>query len=350
MNLGFGIVGVGMIADFHARAIAELSGGRLVGVASRDGAKAAEFAKRHGAGFSTTRVEELCARPEVQVVCVTTPSGAHLEPALAAIAAGRHVVVEKPVEITLERVDRILAAAQQAGVRVAAIFQARFGPGAQAVKRALDQGRFGRLVLASAYVKWHRKPEYYVGSWHGTKALDGGGALMNQGIHAVDQLQWFAGMPAEVFGWTARRVHSGIEVEDTAAATLRFANGALGGIEATTAAFPGWARRLEIAGENGSAALEDDRLVQWEFRPALPEDEAVRRDAAGSKLGSGASAPNAISHVGHRLQLQDLVDAIRDNRPLAIDGKAARNAVAIIRGVYDSAACGRPVQIGPLGS
>jgi predicted dehydrogenase len=259
--------------------------------------------------------------------------------------AGKHVVVEKPLEITLDRVDELLRAAEVAGVRVAPIFQARFGEGARAVKAAIDMGRFGRLVLCSAYVKWHRTPEYYVGSWRGTRALDGGGALMNQGIHAVDLLQWFAGMPQDVFGWATRRVHTGIEVEDTVCASLRFPHGALGSIEASTALYPGWQRRVEICGENGSAALEDDRLVHWDFRTAQPEDEKILEAQRGEKMGSGASAPNAITHHRHLRQMQDLVDALQAGRPLTLDGRGARNAVAIIRGIYASAEKGMPVKL-----
>jgi predicted dehydrogenase len=345
--LGFGLVGAGLIADFHVRAIAELDGARLTAVAGRDPGRTAAFARRHGIGFWTTRVDELCARPDVQIVDIVTPSGAHLDAGLAACRAGKAIVVEKPIEITLERVDRMLGAAETAGVPVAAIFQARFGPGAQALKRAVAAGRFGRLALASAYVKWFRPPEYYRGGWHGTRALDGGGALMNQAIHAVDLLIWLAGMPAEVVGRTARRVHTGIEVEDTAVAGLRFADGALGTIEATTAAFPGWARRLEIAGESGSAVLEDDRLIRWEFREPQPDDEAVRRGATDEQPGSGAGGANQISHHGHRRQLQDFVDALRMNRTPAVDGREARKAVALIGAIYAAAESGGPVRLAP---
>jgi len=343
--IGFGIVGLGMIAEYHARAIAETSGGRLVGVAGRSETKTKEFAAKNQVPFATTRIEELVARPEIQVICIATPSGAHLEPALAAIRAGKHVVVEKPVEITLERVDALLGAAEAAKVHVAAIFQSRFGRGARTVKSAIDAGRFGRLVLASAYVKWHRTEAYYRDSWHGTAALDGGGALMNQGIHAVDLLQWFAGLPAEVFGWTTRRVHTGIECEDTACAALRFPGGALGAIEASTALYPGWSRRLEICGELGSVALEDDRIAKWDFRVPLPEDEGIRTAPPDEGMRSGSGAPNQISHQGHRLQIQDLIDALRENRPLAVDGRGARHAIAVIRAIYDSAARGRPVAL-----
>lgn len=341
-SLGFGIIGSGMIADYHARAITDAAGARLAGVAGRNAAAVQALAERHGAPFHTTDVAALLARPDIAVVCIATPSGAHLEPALAAIAAGKHVVIEKPLEITVERIDALLAAARQAGVVVAPIFQARFGAGAQRIKAAVDAGRLGRLVLASACVKWFRQPAYYQG-WKGTLALDGGGAAMNQGIHGIDLLQWFAGMPVEVCGRTTRRVHTGIEAEDTAVAALRYANGALGTIEATTAAYPGWSRRIELCGEHGSICLEDDTIVRWDFREARPEDEGIRRSAADTAMGSGASAPNAISHQGHLRQIQDLVNHLRTGAPLGIRGPDARHAVAIIRALYASAATGQPV-------
>jgi predicted dehydrogenase len=238
----------------------------------------------------------------------------------------------------------LLGAAEAAGVKVAPIFQARFGEGARTVKAALDAGRFGRIVLASAYVKWHRGASYYSG-WKGTTRLDGGGALLNQAIHAIDLLQWFAGMPSEVFCWKTRRVHTGIESEDTASATLKFGSGALGSIEASTALWPGWQRRIELCGESGSIVLEDDRVSRWEFRSPLPEDAAILAAKDTAALGSGASAANAISFVGHQRQIQDLVDSLRENRPLAINGPEARKAVALVRALYASAERGVAISI-----
>ena len=343
-SIGFGLVGVGMIADYHAQAIREARGARLAGVAGRSEEKVRVFAGKNGVPFATTRLAELVARPEIDVVCVATPSGAHLEVALAAIRAGKHVVIEKPLEITVERTDEILRAAEAAGVRVAPIFQARFGEGARTVKAALEAGRFGRLVLCSAYVKWHRAAGYYRG-WKGTLALDGGGALINQAIHAIDLLQWFAGLPAEVFAWQTRRVHTGIEAEDTACAALRFAHGGLGVIEASTAIYPGWQRRLEICGEHGSAALEDDSISRWDFLTPRPGDDEIRAAKRDERMRSGASAPNAISHHGHLRQIQDLIDALHNGRPLAIDGREARKTVLLIRALYASAGRGLPVKL-----
>lgn len=341
--LGFGIIGAGTIAGFHAQAIAQLTGARFVGVASRSDANARKVADPHGA-FATTDPAALLARPDLHVVCITTPSGAHLEPALAAIRAGKHVVIEKPLEITPARTDLILGAADKAGVCVVPIFQGRFGDGARTVKAALEAGRLGRLVLASAYVKWHRTAQYYTG-YRGSLVLDGGGAVINQAIHGLDLLQWFAGLPAEVFAWQTRRVHTGIEAEDTAVAALKYPGGALGAFEASTALWPGWSRRIEVCGEHGSISLEDDRIARWEFRTARPEDDAIRAGGAANALGSGASDPKAINTEGHRRQLQDLVDALRENRAPVLDGREGRKAVALVDAIYASARSGSPVQL-----
>ncbi len=343
-RLGFGIVGIGMIAEFHAQAIASIAGAKLVGVATRNADKARAFATKHRAPFATTDLAALVTHPDIQVVCITTPSGAHLEPALAAIRAGKHVVIEKPIEITTARTDEILRAAESGGVRVAPIFQARFGEGARTVKSAIAAGRLGRLVLASNYVKWHRTAQYYTPP-RGLLANDGGGAVMAQAIHGLDLLQWFVGLPVEIFAWTTRRVYPHIEVEDTAVASLKFASGALGAFEASTALWPGWSRRHEICGEHGSIALEDDRIVKWEFREPRAEDDAIREAGKNNALGSGASAPGAISVEGHRRQLQDLVDALRAGRAPALDGREGRKAVAFVNAIYDSAARGVPVKL-----
>lgn len=344
-ELGFTIVGTGMIAGHHAHAIRQTLGARLVGVVSRSPEKGAAFAGQHGVSVVTSSVEAMVARPDVHVVIVATPSGAHLEPALASIQAGKHVLIEKPIEVTPARADQILQAADQHGVLVGAIFQGRFGPGAQRVKAAVDAGRLGRLVLASAAIKWFRAPEYYASPWKGRWSLDGGGALMNQAIHGVDLLQWFAGLPVEVNGWITRRVHTGIEADDTAVASLRFPSGALGSIEATTATWPGWSRRIELCGELGAVCLEDDHVARWDFARAEPEDEAVRSAPRDSALGSGAGAAGGISIAGHLLQIRDFVEAVRSGRAPAIDGREGRKALALVHAIYESARRGTAVVV-----
>ncbi len=341
-KLGFGIIGAGAIAGFHARAVAESRGGRLIGVASRRLSAAQAFATEHGLSFATEDVQELLSRPGLDAVCITTPSALHLSPAIAAIHAGKHLMIEKPLDATVEGTDRILLEAEKAGVRVGSIFQARFGDAARRIKAAIDAGRFGRLVLASCYVKWNRTAEYYTG-WKGKLAEDGGGALINQAIHGVDLLQWFAGMPVEVFAWTTQRVHR-IESEDTCVAALRFGSGAFGTIEATTATWPGWSRRLEICGEHGSVLLEDDDIAKWEFRVEQPGDAEIRNPPRRAEMGSGAAAPMNINVEGHLRQIQDFIDGIREKRPFFIEGAEARKAVALVRAVYESAATGKPAR------
>lgn len=346
-TIGFAIVGTGMIANYHAKAIKALSATndiRLVGALDSVLERARDFALNNDVPFYTDSAEDFFANPEIDVVCITTPSGAHLEPALQAIAAGKQLIVEKPLEITVERVDALLDAARQAKVKVAAIFQARLSRGARALKQALEAGRFGRLSLCSAYIKWHRLATYYSG-WKGTLKIDGGGAVINQAIHAIDLLQWLAGMPEEIFAFKTRRVHLGIEAEDTACAALRFASGALGTIEATTAAYPGWERRIEICGEFGSAAIEDDRIVRWDFRDATPADAELLASPDNASSGSGAGAPDQIDFSGHQQQIEDMVRSLRDGTPLLIDGAQARNTVVLVRALYESAESGRPVRL-----
>ena len=341
-SLGFGFIGAGAIAHFHARAVAASTGGRLVGVVSRTRVTAEKFAAEHGIAFASDDVDLLLAQPGVDAVCITTPSAMHLAPALAAIRAGKHLMIEKPLDATVEGTDRILHEAPKAGVRVGSIFQARFGDAARALKSALDAGRFGRLVLASCSVKWNRRADYYTG-WKGKISEDGGGAVINQAIHGVDLLQWFAGMPVEVFAWTTQRVHQ-IESEDTAVAALKFGSGAFGTIEASTALWPGFARRIEICGENGSVVMEDDDIARWEFRVVASEDEKIRAARETSAKGSGSADPMAINFEGHRRQIQDFIDGIREQRPFFIEGSEARRAVALVRAIYDSAASGKPVR------
>jgi predicted dehydrogenase len=346
MPHGFGIIGCGMIASFHARAIAELRGAKLVACFDTIPASADRLAASTGC----TPYHDLAAMladPRVTIVTVGTPSGAHLEPAVAAARAGKHVIVEKPLEITLARCDRIIRACDAAGVALATVFPSRFHDSSVEVKRAIDAGRFGRLTLGDSYVKWWRSQAYYdSGAWRGTWELDGGGALMNQAIHSVDLLQWFMGPVAEIRAQTATLAHQRIAVEDTAVATLRFASGALGTIEASTAAYPGYLKQIEIHGDAGSAAMEEEDIVKWDFAKATRRDAALKQAMDGRKSGGGgASDPAAIGHHGHTRQFRDVLEAIAKGRPPAVDGREGRKSVEIILGIYQAAEAGKPVTL-----
>jgi predicted dehydrogenase len=293
----------------------------------------------------------MLADPAVNVVTICTPSGAHLEPALAAAESGKHVIVEKPLEITLSRCDKIIRACEKAGVTLATIFPSRFHESSQLIKQAIDKGRFGRLTIGDAYVKWYRTQAYYdSGAWRGTWKYDGGGALMNQAIHSVDLLTWLMGPVTEITAHTALLAHERIEVEDVAMATLRFANGALGVLEATTAAYPGALKRIEIHGSTGSAVLQEEDITMWEFAQPTKADAALLERMRGkTKTGGGAADPSAIGHHGHTLLFKDVLSAIKKGTRPLIDGYEGRRSVEIILGVYKAAETGKVLQL-PLAS
>ncbi len=343
---GFGIVGCGMIAEFHTRAINEIAGARVVGAMSRNPAGGAKIAGLANGGCKVFGdLDALLAAPGLDVVCICTPSGAHLEPAVRAAAAGKHVVVEKPLEITLARCDAIIDACDAAGVRLCTIFPSRFTAANQRLKEAIALGRFGRLTLGDTHVKWWRTQEYYdSGGWRGTWQLDGGGALMNQAIHNVDLLYWLMGDVESITAQTATLAHIRIEVEDTAVASVRFKSGALGVIQAATSAYPGLLKRTEIHGDRGSARVEQDDITLWEFQEKVPSDnEVYAAMAAQSGFKAGASDPRGITHVGHRDQLTDFLEAIDSGRDPVVDGREGRKSVEIIRAIYRSAGSGQVV-------
>jgi predicted dehydrogenase len=343
---GFGIIGCGMVADVHAAAITGLEHGKLVAVSSRNSDNVRRLVDAyHVDSYSDYR--EMLKRDDLDVVCVCTPSGVHLEAAVATAKAHKHVIVEKPLEITLERCDQIIQACDEAGVRLCAIFNSRFVEGSQLLKETIDSGRFRTLTLGDAYIKWYRPQAYYdSGGWRGTWALDGGGALMNQSIHAIDLLQYFMGPVKAVQAFTDTMTHERIEVEDVAVAALRFENGALGVIEGTTTVYPGLLKKLEISGNKGTITLEDEDIIRWEFDPELPEDAKIREQFAETRSGGGGAAdPRAISHENHRLQMQNFINAIENGTPHLVDGREGRKAVEIILAIYKSSQEGRMVEL-----
>ncbi|MEX1041134.1 MAG: Gfo/Idh/MocA family oxidoreductase [Pirellulaceae bacterium] len=350
MVYGVGIVGTGMIARFHAKAIAEIDEAKLIGCYNRTADKAQAFAQEQGI-TAYEELAEMLANPDIHIISICTASGAHMEPAVAAANAGKHVIIEKPLDVTLARCDAIIKACQVNKVKLATIFPSRFhGPSVE-LKKAIESGRFGRLTMGDAYVKWFRTQEYYdSGAWRGTWELDGGGALMNQAIHSVDLLCWLMGEVAEISGHCSLLAHERIEVEDTAVAALKFKNGALGVIQASTAVYPGYLKRIEIHGSQGSAVMEEEDLKSWEFAETTPEDEAIRDRLAGkTKTGGGAADPKAIGHHGHRAQFEDLIAAIKNGSEPAINGPEGRRSVEVILAIYEAAATGTSVKL-PLAS
>lgn len=344
---GFGIIGTGGIAKTHAMAIGSLDNAKLIACYDLNDSRSDEFASIHGIR-SYHDIEGFLSDPDIDIVTITTPSGAHLEPALAAIRAKKKaVIIEKPLEITTERCDQLIKAADENSVMLSCVFQSRFHDAPRLVRKAIDEGRFGRITLIDAQIKWFRTQSYYDDiSWHGTWKMDGGGALMNQGIHAIDLLRWFGGDVADISSRTATLAHERIEVEDTAGAVISFKSGAIGIIEGSTAAYPGFLKRIEICGSEGSVIIEEESLKFWQFKDERPEDAEIRAEYADfTSTGGGAGDPKAIGFHGHASEFADIIDALNTGRDPEITGREARKAVEVIEAVYRSAREGKTVKL-----
>jgi UDP-N-acetyl-2-amino-2-deoxyglucuronate dehydrogenase len=339
----FGIIGTGTIGRFHAQAIRAMDGGTLHSVYNHRAEKAEALAAEFGVGWFSDLAEFL-ADPELEIVTIATPSGAHLDPTVAALTAGKHVICEKPLEITTERIDRMSATALASGRTLAAILNRRFNPAMAAFKAAADGGRFGRMVSASCYVKWFRDQAYYDSAqWRGTLALDGGGALMNQAIHNIDALLHLAGPVVSVQANTACLGHERIEVEDMAVAIVEFENGARGVIEGSTCSWSkdGHPGRVQICGTEGSVFLADETFEVWDFKTERPEDAGIRENLMrGIQPTMGANDPKAIQFYQHQRNFEEVVTAIREGREPSTSAREARKAVALIEAIYQSAADG----------
>ncbi|MGB6455553.1 MAG: Gfo/Idh/MocA family oxidoreductase [Streptosporangiaceae bacterium] len=333
---GFGIVGTGVISSIHARAIASLRGARLVAVTDVTRERAQSFASAHGC-VAEPDLDALLARDDVNVVSVCVPSGLHAEVGIRAAAAGKHLVVEKPIDVSVEAADRLIGAANENEVAMTVISQHRFDQGLIELRRLLDEGELGRLVLGEASTKWYRSQAYYdSAAWRGTWALDGG-SLMNQGIHYADLLLWTMGPVAEVTALFSTQAHH-IEVEDTALAVLRFASGAVGTIVASTAVFPGFAQRLEISGTGGTVVIEDGEMIRCDLstdstQPGLRSSTTTR----GSAPAATAANPADLEIASHAAQLGDLLDAIDEGRAPSVTGTDGRAALEIVAAIYESA-------------
>jgi UDP-N-acetyl-2-amino-2-deoxyglucuronate dehydrogenase len=336
----FGIIGAGMIGHFHAKAITAMTGGELHSVFDLRQEAADKLAQEYGAqGYSN--IEEFLADPALEIVTVGTPSGAHLEPSLAALNAGKHVICEKPLEITTERIDQLTAAADANGKTIAAVLNRRFHPGMDAFKKATEEGRFGILTNASAYVKWYRDQAYYDSAgWRGTWALDGGGALMNQSIHTVDSLLYLAGPVKSVQANTACLAHERIEVEDIVVAILEFESGARGVLECSTCTWSkdGHPARVQLSGTKGSVFLADESFEVWDFMEEKPEDAEIKSTLMkGQEAGLGANDPSAINFYQHQRNFEEVLNAIAEGREPSTSAAEARKPVALITAIYESA-------------
>lgn len=336
----FGIIGAGLIADFHAKAISSLENANLVGICGTNLEKTQKLAQKYGCRVFSSH-SEILRSAGIDIVTIATPSGAHMEPAIEAAHFGKHVICEKPLEISLERIDKMIDAHAAAGTKIGGIFNFRYHETLKYLKSALDNGRFGRVTFAAIHVPWWRNDSYYKDSWHGTLKLDGGGALMNQSIHMVDILQYLMGPVESLYGYTAALGHD-IEAEDTAAAVLRFKNRALGTIYGTTASFPGQFRSIEITGTKGTVIQVENSFKVWQFADEIEGDKEVIKKFGLIEGGGGVSDPGAIPFEPHARNISAFIESVEKGINFEINGLEARKAVEIVLAVYKSAGEGKP--------
>lgn len=337
----YAIIGCGVISPTHARCLSEIPGARLAALCDILPEKARALAEKYPAPVFSSAIE-MFKRVEIDAVCVLTPSGLHAEVGIEAARAGKHVIVEKPMDVTLEQADALICACREAEVKLGVISQHRFDPAMLALKQAVDDAHLGQLNFGGSHTKWYRSQAYYdSGDWRGTWALDGGGALINQSIHYVDMLQYIMGPVAEIHAYTATRAHERIEVEDIAVAAIKFRSGALGLLEGSTSAYPGFVARLDIYGSDGSVIIENDQIKEWRMRSGEPSP--VPAEDTGF---IGGTSSKDIWHHSHRRQLADFTAAILEDRPPLITGEEGRKPLEIVLAVYESARTGNTVKLG----
>jgi predicted dehydrogenase len=333
-----GIIGGGNISETHARAVCETEGVQVAAIYGRNFDKANRLAKLYG-GTTYSDLTSLLNHKPLDMVLIGSPSGLHAEHGVAAARHGLHVLVEKPLDVTTPRADELIERCEQSGVKLAVCFQDRVTPDIRRLREFLLAGKLGTPILVSGKVKWYRPPEYYSASqWRGTKALDGGGALINQGVHTIDLLLWLMGSVKRVQATATTSLHD-IEVEDTLVATLEFSNGAVGTFEASTAAYPGYNRRVELTGSEGTIVLENSCVIQADVRS---DASSLLQPLTDTKNKSATSA--VVSDVsGHKRLLEDFVKAIGTGSQPACDGRDGRRSLELVEALYESAQTGKVV-------
>jgi len=340
MTVHIGLIGGGNITDTHARAALAIPGVKISAIYGTHSEKTARLCENYG-GVPFADIERFLAHRPMEVVIIGSPSGLHAEHGIKAARCGLHVLTEKPIDISTARADALIAECEKAGVKLGVLFQDRSKPDVHRLKNFLAEGALGKPILADAQVKWYRPPEYYGNSrWRGKLALDGGGALINQGVHTVDLLLWLMGDVVSVQAQMKTALHN-IEGEDTVVALLELASGAIGTLVAATSAYPGYPRRLEITGSEGTVILEHDRIIRADLR--TPRAELLGNESSDQNQQATSVVVSDVR--GHQAILEDFLRAIKTNSRPACDGKEGRRSVALIEAIYESARSGERTSV-----
>ena len=338
------VVGCGAIGNIHAEVIVGLQNTQLVAVSDVKLENAQKFAGQYGCN-AYTNFKEMFRQEKIDIVCICTPSGMRLDICRAAAEEGVNILVEKPLDITYEHTKEIINTCSSAGVKLGCVFQLRFLPVFRCLKKAVEEGRFGRLILGNACTICYRSDDYYKdGDWRGTVALDGGGALMNQGIHNVDLLRWIMGDVKSVSAYKNTLTHD-IEVEDTIVASIEFVNGAIGTIEASTSVYYGINKKLEVFGSEGSVIINGVEPVMWQFKKPFNEGLDTLKNLASSHKTQNSTSPLIDDIWAHQQQLLDMIEAVKDTRPPTVSGRDAQKSVELVLAIYESARTGQRVYL-----
>lgn len=340
MKLKIGIVGCGTIASIHAQAIQESEKLELISVFSRSEQKASSVGAKFNVHWQTNW-DLFIADPELDAVSICTPSGNHLDYGEMAAQAGKHVIVEKPIEVTMDRAKRLIKVCEENNVALAVIYQSRFTPEIMNLKKKLDERVIGELFVGDAQIKWFRSQEYYdSGAWRGTLALDGGGVLINQAIHTIDLLQWLMGDVESIYGVTATMTHKRLEGEDNAMAIVKYKSGAIGVIQGSTSTQPALPRSIALHGTDGTVSLVGD-----DVKVLMKEEQEIDNQDKKS-TASGASSPLAGFSVDpHRFQLEAIADAIDHGQEPPVSGRESLKSLAIVLAIYKSSELNAPVNM-----
>ncbi len=329
--MNFGIIGYGAIGDVHANVIKNIAKAKLVAIATRTVEKARAAANKHNCAYYTD-YREMLKREDIDIVSICLPSGDHYQAAMAAAEAGKHCIIEKPIEVTTERVEQMIEMFDQKGLKLSVIFQHRFDRSTQLLREAIDRQALGKLNYGTAKTIWFRDDAYYQQSgWRGTWAGDGGGALMNQAIHTIDLLQYLMGPVSAVCGKCDTLCHSSMETEDIGVALLKFKNGALGVIEGTTLAYPGFSSGVSVYGQDGSAVIKNDVLEFYHLRSGKEARFEELMEKGDKNITYGWY--NLIPHIR---QFEDVIDAVKNDRQPLVNGQEGLKSVKIITGIYES--------------
>ena len=338
----FAIIGAGNIGNVHARVIKESARMELSAIVDKNDVAGNAFARNYECNYYDS-FDKMIKNEDISVVVLCTPSTTHAAIAMEAVNSGKHVIIEKPIDVNLQSIDALINAAESKGVKICTIFQHRFDEAVMKAKKAIDEDKLGRLFFGACHTKWFREQKYYkTGYGRGTWAFDGGGALMNQSIHYIDLLLYLMGDVSEVYGSCGTFAHTDIEVEDLGVATLKFKNGGLGMIEGTTAAYPGLYTKLDIYGEKGSISICNDALVWYKIIGMTTEEEENMLSKTEQKVG--ASDPMAFSIESHKRQYLNFLDSIEHSREPLVNGIEGRKSVKVVQAIYESWRTNLPVR------